>query len=366
MDIKLKYIARDVDRNGNVRLYFRKSGKKIRLRGPEGSLEFLSDYQLALLGDHPKQKAGTKRKGAAPESIRELIEHYYRSAPYRLLSPRTRHVRRLILDKFCESNNDGAKPYAALEAHHLMRRRDEMLDRPEAANSLIKALRQVFDCAKEYGLYDRNPAREVKILQTFSEGHTAWTEDDIKNFETVHPIGSMARLAFSLALYTGQRKGDLITLGPQHIESHNGQEGLAFTQQKNRGRKPVDLWVPIEPELREIISASPIGSKTFIVTEFGRPFSSGGFGNKFRKWCNEAGLKGLSVHGLRKTAANFLAEVGCTDREIMSITGHTTSKEVSRYTRKAKQKIRAVNAIGKVGLRKMDATNNFEKQGEKK
>ena len=35
----------------------------------------------------------------------------------------------------------------------------------------------------------------------------------------------------------------------------------------------------------------------------------------------------------RKAAAARLAEQGCTEFEIMAITGHRTSKEVTRYTR---------------------------------
>jgi hypothetical protein len=31
MKIRLKYVVEDVDRHGNVRLYFRRNGKKIRL-----------------------------------------------------------------------------------------------------------------------------------------------------------------------------------------------------------------------------------------------------------------------------------------------------------------------------------------------
>jgi len=108
------------------------------------------------------------------------------------------------------------------------------------------------------------------------------------------------------------------------------------------------LWIPITNELRDLLASSTIGDKTFIQTAFGRPFSSDGFGNRFRKWCDEAGLQGLSIHGLRKSAAARLAENGCTEQEIMAITGHSTSKEVIRYTRSAKQKVRAVNAIDKV------------------
>jgi integrase len=151
----------------------------------------------------------------------------------------------------------------------------------------------------------------------------------------------------SLALYTGQRRGDLIALGPKHLKAQNGRKGLEFTQEKNGRRKPVTLWLPIAGELQDVLASSAVGEKTFIQTEFGRPFSSDGFGNRFRKWCDEAGLQGLSIHGLRKSAAARLAENGCTEQEIMAITGHSTSKEVIRYTRSANQKKRALNAISK-------------------
>lgn len=67
-----------------------------------------------------------------------------------------------------------------------------------------------------------------------------------------------------------------------------------------------------------------------------------------KKWCNDAGLEELSVHGLRKTASAVLAQNGCTEQEIMAITGHSTSKEVIRYTKSANQRVRAANAMKKV------------------
>lgn len=44
---------------------------------------------------------------------------------------------------------------------------------------------------------------------------------------------------------------------------------------------------------------------------------------------------------LRKAAAARLAELGCTEFEIMAITGHQTSKKVTRYTKAASQRTRA-------------------------
>jgi len=44
---------------------------------------------------------------------------------------------------------------------HVRAWRDERYETPEAANSLIKALRQVFRFAVEYELADKNPAADV-------------------------------------------------------------------------------------------------------------------------------------------------------------------------------------------------------------
>lgn len=102
------------------------------------------------------------------------------------------------------------------------------------------------------------------------------------------------------------------------------------------------------PELRQFIDATKTGTSTFLITKYGKPFTSNGFGNKFRDWCNDAGLPQCSAHGLRKAAASRLAELGCTEQEIMSITGHRTSKEIARYTKAARQKTRAESELSKM------------------
>lgn|GEM_PF-721408 len=109
------------------------------------------------------------------------------------------------------------------------------------------------------------------------------------------------------------------------------------------------LVLPLHPELDAIIAATPTSGPTFLVTEFGKPFTSNGFGNRFRKWCDEAGLPPhCSAHGLRKAAATRLAEPGATELEIRAVTGHQTSKEVDRYTKAASQKRMAEAGMSKL------------------
>ena len=344
MKFRLKYVVEDTDRHGNVRLYFRRNGRKLRLRGPVGSPEFLADYKAASKGPKPESTKTDKVGRVVPRSIKWLCVEYYKSAMFKELDPRTQKVRRSILERFCQHKSDGDKPYALLQPRHIRIRRDELSDRPEAANGMVKALRQLFRFALRYDHHDDNPAEKVEYLSGNAEGFHSWTLDEIAQFEAKHPIGTPARLALALALYTGQRRADLVSLGRQHV-----RDGwLVFTQHKGRNRKPIRLEIPIIPELQRIIDATPTGDLTFLVTAFNRPFTSNGFGNRFRKWCDEAGLGNCSVHGLRKAAAARLAELGCTEFEIMAITGHTTSKEVTRYTRAASQRTRAESALSRL------------------
>jgi hypothetical protein len=81
-----------------------------------------------------------------------------------------------------------------------------------------------------------------------------------------------------------------------------------------------------------IIAASVTGARTFLVTEYGEPFTAAGFGAWFRARCDEAGLRHCSAHGLRKAGAARAAENGATPHELMAIFGWLRLKEAERYT----------------------------------
>ena len=110
-------------------------------------------------------------------------------------------------------------------------------------------------------------------------------------------------------------------------------------------RSPKRLELPILPELQEIIDASPTGHMTFLVTEFGKPFTANGFGGWFRRRCDEAGLRHCSAHGLRKAGAAIAAENGATESQLMAIFGWESIKEAARYTKAARQNKLARDAM---------------------
>jgi len=47
---------------------------------------------------------------------------------------------------------------------------------------------------------------------------------------------------------------------------------------------------------------------------------------------------GYVIHGWRYTAAKELAEAGCSDTEIQSVTGHRSLQMVQKYREQARQK----------------------------
>ena len=121
-----------------------------------------------------------------------------------------------------------------------------------------------------------------------------------------------------------------------------------FRQAKNEHRNPIDIDIPLHPELETSIRATPSGHLTFLVTEFGRAFTPAGFGNWFRDQCDQANLHHCSAHGLRKATAAALAEAGATPHEIAAVTGHMSLDEIERYTRAARRKKLADAAIAKL------------------
>ena len=105
------------------------------------------------------------------------------------------------------------------------------------------------------------------------------------------------------------------------------------------------LIIPVHPDLAQVLASAPHSHLTFLTTERGASFTAAGFGNWFRDRCNEAGLPQCSFHGLRKSSATRLANVGCSTDQIRAITGHRSPTEVAHYTRSADQKRLAQQAM---------------------
>ena len=244
-------------------------------------------------------------------------------------------MRRNIIENFRKDHGD--KPIAKLGRAHIKDIIGAKASTPEAANNLLKVLRVLLSYAVSIDMIPSNPAIGVKRYRSDGEGFHTWTEAEIRQFEARHPVGTRARLALALLLYTAQRRSDVVHMGWQHVRG----DAIAVRQQKT----DTPLLIPLHPELARTLSAIPRTNLTFLVTEFGKPFSVAGFGNWFSEQCNIAGLPHCSAHGLRKAAATRLANAGCSANQIMAITGHKALSQVASYVRAADQQRLARQAL---------------------
>ena len=244
----------DRDRHGNVRIYYRAKGRpKVRLRGTPWTIQFMAEYEAA------KGEVSTANwKGITSGTWRWLCTRYFAEcADYLRLDARTRRVRRGILETtFGEPIAQAATrffrdiPLSRMTANEIEVLRDRKLAFPEGANNRLKAIRAVFKWAtRKKGadgkpLASSNPARDVSYLKGNNPAvyHT-WTLDEVRQFEERHPIGTKARLALGLLLFTGQRRSDITRLGRQHVRDAK----ITLTQFKGRNRKPTRTRVAHSP-----------------------------------------------------------------------------------------------------------------------
>jgi integrase len=335
----LPYINSFRDRHGKTRHYFRRPGfKSVALPGLPGSAEFMEAYQTALAGSTaPRLEIGASH--SRPGSVAAAVALYLGSMDFGGLARETQRDRCAILERFREAY--GERPFKGLERKHVEAMLGAKAAAPYAAKSFLKALRAVVAVALRAGLCEADPTAGIRVKVRATAGFQTWTEDDIAQFEAAYPIGSRARLAFGLLLYTGQRRGDVIRMGRQHV-----RDGLLTVRQAKTGAA---VTIPLHPRLQTILEASEADHLTFLTTATGKPFTAGSFTNWFGDLCRGAGLPlGISAHGLRKAMCRRLAEAGCSANQIAAISGHATLREVGRYTKAADQRRLATAAMSAI------------------
>lgn len=377
-ELDQRYYYEDSDRHGNLRRYFRKRVpgskklRKVRLREQPGTAEFLEEFAAAMAG-RPYVRKNEPPKVVAPKvvekSLRWLIAKYYRECnDFRVYDEETKKTRRRILEALCKepvSETDKREigdlpcdiPQDKIEL--LVNRKAETF--VNAANARLKAIRKLSEWAvrQKPALIPVNRAKAVELLKAPNTGgHHTWQIPEIELYCERHPPGTKAHLALMLFLLLGQRISDVAKFGKQHIrrpehvaaplrQIHPGR-WLAFRQHKNRNNAPVDLVIPILPQLETVLGeakdAGVLGAMTFLETTHGKPHTVKGLGNWFCDRCVEAGVPGRA-HGLRKAGATLAAQNLATPHQLMAIFGWRTLEQAELYTKAVQQQLMAGGAM---------------------
>jgi len=265
-------------------------------------------------------------------SVSAAIAAYYLSREWQELSEGTRAMRRALRERF--RARYGEFPLGKLNENFVTAYLGAM--KPHAARNMLKALRSWLRYARH------DVTRSMQPPKAKSTKRPTWPAEAIAQYEATHPRGSKARLAFALAKYTGAARAEIARMGPRHVR--NGEIVIA------RKKTGVEATIPVHPELQVILDATPVtGLATFLVSKTGKPYSGNDLSEQFRVWRDEAGLpQNLSLHGLRHSLGDRLAETGSTPNEIASVLGHAGAKSALHYTQGAERKGMARMAMGRL------------------
>lgn len=328
------YVQRQVTRHGKTVWYFRRGqGKRTRLPDEYGSEEFNKAYDLVYAGT-PVEADAPKR-----QTLAWLVTKYLDSAPFKVLAPETQVSRRNVLKAVCRTG--GKLNINSIDRKMIAEGRDRRAETPFAAITYLKTMKQLFDWAVDAAYADENPVIGVKRPKVKTDGFTPWSDEDILKYCKRWPVGTQERLALDIFLFTGVRRSDAPKLGPQHVTDGV----IEYRANKNAEM----LYIEILPPLQRSIDATEIGTFSFLhVTKMRRPYKSArAFGNWFAKACKEAGVT-VRAHGLRKKAAQLLAENGGTNPELKAMFGWRTDQMAAHYTRRANKKKLAKSGASKL------------------
>ena len=293
------------------------------------------DNKRALRVLHINATMDGWRDETIPGSIGDIVCRYRASPDFKRLaaSTRKRYMHFLkMLERDCAT-----QPITAIDAAWLYEVRDGMAETPNSADKMLKVLSILLNFAVARGLRQDNPARHVKRIGG-SKPFEPWPDSALERLRA--EANPRMVWAVELALYTGQRLGDVLAMQWGHIK-----DGLIEVAQQKTGER---LFIPVHPHLGNVLGRIPRVGTNIVHRQDGRRYSRDGFLTMLRREQQRLGLTGLQFHGLRHTAGRRLAEAGATDREIMAILGHRTASMVSKYTRSAEQKRLAQSAILKL------------------
>ncbi|MBI2717436.1 MAG: tyrosine-type recombinase/integrase [Rhizobiales bacterium] len=279
-----------------------------RLEGQPGTSEFVACYNAAI-AEKVKRPAGT---------LQSIVDGFERSAEYARLAPKTKHDYDRYLAQI--ETRFGSFPLSGLRDRRsraiFKEWRDEVAERSlRTADYGWTVLARILSWAYDRGLTEANPCERGGRLYSNSRVDSVWTEDDENRF--MAKASAALKLALMLAIWTGQRQGDLLRLP---WAAYDGSR-ITLRQRKTGTR----MVIPVSAALKDALDdAAKTKKSTIILTnQDGHPWTESGFRASWRKACIKASITGLTFHDIRGSAVTRLAIAGATEAEIASFTGHS-------------------------------------------
>jgi integrase len=291
--------------SGEVTFYYYAWRGGPRLHGEPGSPEFIRSYAAAHRTRHEPN----------PSLFRSIIAGFKASEEFKKLRERTKSDYLKQIAKIEIAFGD--LPLDALDDPRVTREffewRDGMASSPRQADYGWTVLMRLMSWGRGRGLTAYRPPERITRLYRAGRSERTWSEAEIDAFMGVASVP--LQCALILALESGQRQGDLLTLP---WSAYDGA-WIRLRQSKN-GRR---VNIPVTRRLRAMLENTPRAAITILTHSLRRPWKANAFRKAWGAASRKAGIIDLTFHDLRGTAVTRLSEAGCTPQEIATITGHS-------------------------------------------
>ena len=248
--VDLKYVSQFTDRHGRTRTYFRFKGRRHALPDPADP-GFMGAYKRL----HGKLVGSAAVVTKGEESLGWLIGRYQAAPEFKALRESTRKEYARILSDIGMAH--GTKEWRKLTYEKVLEHiRDSLAETPRKADTYVVVLSAVYSWAVGRRMTAENPCRGVPRLYQKGAGYRAWTRAEMEAFAAGATDDEY--LIFALALYTGQRAGDLVRLTWFQWDG----TGFRLTQSKTGSA----LYIPAHPALRTELERHKARSGTIIAT----------------------------------------------------------------------------------------------------
>jgi len=256
-------------------------------------------------------------------NMASLIALFRESSDFKIAGDRSRVEYRRYLDLI--DKEFGSMPLSVIDNIRARGKfkawRNSMSETPRKADYAWSTLARVLSVAKDSGMISTNVCEKGGRLYKSDRKENIWDAETIR--EMLAASSRPLQVALMLALWTGQRQGDLLSLP---WSAYDG----AFLRVK-QGKTGARVKIPVVGILKEVLDEEAASKKstTILTNTRGRSWTSDGFKTSWGKAAKAAGVVGRTFHDLRGTAVTRLALAGCEVSEIAAITGHSIKDAAS-------------------------------------
>ena len=209
------------------------------------------------------------------------------------------------------------------------------------ANQYATLIKRMFNLAVKWGLLEKSPATALDRFKEKPHRERYLTKEELPRFlKALDELeDGLSKAAIKLLLFTGGRRGEIISLRYDQLKLNEKRLFLPDTKNgKSRSIILNDRAIAVIKELMKNKANSPRteesdylfptkqGTKKPYIYDLRTPFG---------KACDAAGISGLRVHDLRHSFATLALQGGASLYDVSKLLGHSDVSMTQRYAHMA-------------------------------